>query len=138
MRRIGMTKATEATKRNAEEYASQRLHPRVWSSLYQQRPAPEEGAYFKREWLKFYRSDPLKPFSVPGVPLRLYGASDYAVTDIYMSDAYEAQKGVFQAEIPEYILRSKPVSMQRALRHLREKYGAAADYLRQNQRQYST
>ncbi len=55
--------------------------------------------------------------------------ADYAVTDIYMNDAYEAQKGVFQAELPEYILQSKPVSMQRALRHLREKYGTAAEYL---------
>ena len=28
--------------------------PRNWSALYQQRPAPEEGDYFKAEWLKPY------------------------------------------------------------------------------------
>ena len=26
----------------------------MWSALYQQRPAPEEGDYFKAAWLKPY------------------------------------------------------------------------------------
>jgi predicted phage terminase large subunit-like protein len=47
--------------------------PRHWSALYQQRPAPEEGAYFKREWFRWYDAKPQH--------LRIYGASDYAVTD---------------------------------------------------------
>jgi predicted phage terminase large subunit-like protein len=46
----------------------------MWSALYQQAPAPEEGDYFKSEWLRPYDSHPdLKT-------LRVYGASDYAVT----------------------------------------------------------
>jgi predicted phage terminase large subunit-like protein len=48
--------------------------PREWSALYQQRPAPEEGDYFKAEWLKTYDTLPAKE------TLRVYGASDYAVT----------------------------------------------------------
>jgi hypothetical protein len=28
---------------------------RNWSALYQQRPSPETGNYFKAEWLKPYR-----------------------------------------------------------------------------------
>jgi len=28
---------------------------RDWSALYQQEPAPEEGLYFKREWMRHYR-----------------------------------------------------------------------------------
>jgi predicted phage terminase large subunit-like protein len=48
--------------------------PRTWSALYQQRPAPEEGDYFKREWLRTYETAPAKE------TLRVYGASDYAVT----------------------------------------------------------
>jgi predicted phage terminase large subunit-like protein len=48
------------------------LPPRDWSALYQQRPTPEEGDYFKREWFKFYDRLPNH--------LRMYGASDYAVT----------------------------------------------------------
>jgi predicted phage terminase large subunit-like protein len=48
------------------------IGPREWSALYQQRPAPEEGAYFKREWFRTYARKPNR--------LRTYGASDYAVT----------------------------------------------------------
>ncbi|HYD50649.1 MAG TPA: phage terminase large subunit, partial [Terriglobales bacterium] len=47
---------------------------RTWSALYQQRPAPEEGDYFKSEWLKPYDKLPVIE------TLRVYGASDYAVT----------------------------------------------------------
>lgn len=48
--------------------------PRDWSALYQQRPAPEEGDYFKAEWLREYDRLPAKE------TLHFYGASDYAVT----------------------------------------------------------
>ena len=48
--------------------------PRDWSALYQQRPAPEEGDYFRSEWLKPYDKQPAKD------TLRIYGGSDYAVT----------------------------------------------------------
>lgn len=47
---------------------------RTWSALYQQRPAPEEGDYFKTEWLKPYEKAPALD------TLRVYGGSDYAVT----------------------------------------------------------
>lgn len=48
--------------------------PMMWSALYQQRPAPEEGDYFKAEWLRSYDKAPAKDM------LKVYGASDYAVT----------------------------------------------------------
>ncbi len=48
--------------------------PANWASLYQQRPAPESGDYFKSEWLKPYDKAP------PLENLRTYAASDYAVT----------------------------------------------------------
>lgn len=47
---------------------------RTWSALYQQRPAPEEGDYFKAEWLMPYDKVPDRS------TMRVYGASDYAVT----------------------------------------------------------
>ena len=47
---------------------------REWSALYQQRPTPEEGDYFRRDWLRWYEAPP-RPET-----LRVYGASDYAVT----------------------------------------------------------
>jgi predicted phage terminase large subunit-like protein len=46
---------------------------RNWSALYQQRPSPEEGDYYKREWFQWYDELPKNG--------RVYGASDYAVTD---------------------------------------------------------
>jgi predicted phage terminase large subunit-like protein len=45
-----------------------------WNALFMQRPAPEEGGYFQAHWLKPYDVLPKKD------TLRVYGASDYAVT----------------------------------------------------------
>lgn len=49
---------------------------RTWSALYQQRPAPEDGDYWKREWIKPCTLATLPPIET----CRNYGASDYAVT----------------------------------------------------------
>jgi len=48
--------------------------PRIWSALYQQAPTPDEGDYFKEDWLR--PIDILPSYK----HLRIYGASDYAVT----------------------------------------------------------
>jgi len=47
---------------------------RTWSALYQCRPAPEEGDYFKAAWLRPYDHAP------DPKTLRVYGGSDYATT----------------------------------------------------------
>lgn len=49
------------------------IGPREWSALYQQRPQPDEGGFFQREWLKSWATKPEN--------LRVYATSDYAVTD---------------------------------------------------------
>lgn len=49
------------------------LPARDWNALYQQNPIPDDGDYFKAAWFQEY--DELPP------NLRVYGASDYAVTD---------------------------------------------------------
>lgn len=46
---------------------------RTWSSLYQQKPAPDEGTFFQRDWLRSWDRMP--------AALNIYGTSDYAVTD---------------------------------------------------------
>lgn len=46
----------------------------MWSALYQQSPAPEDGDYFKAEWLRPYEKAP------DPKTMRVYGGSDYAVT----------------------------------------------------------
>ena len=54
--------------------AKQVSSARSWASLYQQNPVPDEGAFFKAEWFHAVDSVP------PRAALRVYGASDYAVT----------------------------------------------------------
>ena len=49
------------------------IGPREWSALYQQRPQPDEGTFFRREWFK--------TTPTPRPAMRYYGTSDYAVTD---------------------------------------------------------
>jgi predicted phage terminase large subunit-like protein len=48
--------------------------PRTWASLFQQRPAPEEGDLFRADWLRPYTTAPDRS------TLQIYGGSDYAVT----------------------------------------------------------
>jgi predicted phage terminase large subunit-like protein len=48
--------------------------PRFWSALYQQRPAPEEGTFFKREWFRPYAKPPARE------ALKVFAGSDYAMT----------------------------------------------------------
>lgn len=50
------------------------VSPMMWSALYQQRPAPEEGDYFKADWIKTVAKLPARE------TMRVYGGSDYAVT----------------------------------------------------------
>lgn len=58
----------------ALERIRRNTYARDWSALYRQDPTPEEGDYFKTDWLKPYAS-------LPDIKtLRVYGGSDYAVT----------------------------------------------------------
>ena len=58
----------------ALEQIRRALPPRDWSALYQQRPSPDSGDYFKKEWLHEYETAP------PRAQMLIYGGSDYAVT----------------------------------------------------------
>lgn len=64
-----------------EEMAAdiQKLPARTQAGLYGQEPAPEEGDYFKREWLLTYTQDEYDALmrSEP----RIYGAADWAVSE---------------------------------------------------------
>lgn len=57
----------------ALEETKNAVGPREWSALYQQDPTPDDGEYFKAEWFREYEDAP--------EGLKVYGASDYAVTD---------------------------------------------------------
>lgn len=51
------------------------ISPMMWSALFQQRPAPEEGSFFQRGWFKRFSDNQRPAF------LHVYGSSDYAVTE---------------------------------------------------------
>jgi predicted phage terminase large subunit-like protein len=53
-----------------------RMHARTWNSLYQQKPAPDDGDYFIRDNFKRYNKSILKTKE-----LRYYMTTDYAVTE---------------------------------------------------------
>lgn len=57
---------------DAKHWAQFRLNRRTWSSLYQQRPSPDDGIMFRRDDMGTYERAP--------DDLRIIGASDYAVT----------------------------------------------------------
>jgi predicted phage terminase large subunit-like protein len=57
----------------ALERIKRTIGQREWSALYMQRPQPDEGGFFRRDWFKTWTNKPTH--------LRVYGTSDYAVTD---------------------------------------------------------
>jgi predicted phage terminase large subunit-like protein len=59
----------------ALERIRQNITAQDWSALYLQNPTPDEGAYFKADWLRPYTKMPER------ATLTVYGGSDYAVTD---------------------------------------------------------
>jgi predicted phage terminase large subunit-like protein len=61
--------------------SAKRLNPRGFEGLYMGRPTPEDGEYFKAEWLVEYQSLAELPKN-----LRYYGASDHAVTEKQSND----------------------------------------------------
>ena len=70
----GMALWPDAYPLQALERIRNNTQPRFWSALYQQRPAPETGDYFKEEWLRPYVTAPDRG------SLSIYGGSDFAVT----------------------------------------------------------
>lgn len=55
--------------------------PRIWNSLYQQKPTPPDGTLFKRQHIRYYRRDQLPE------NLRIYITSDHAISNAENRDA---------------------------------------------------
>ena len=60
---------------------AKRLNPKGFSALYQGSPSPDDGDYFKRDWIKTYMPNELPK------NLRIYVASDHAISTIQERDA---------------------------------------------------
>lgn len=58
---------------SGDHFERYRSNARTWSSLFQQKPTPDDGDYFRREMFRWFENRPKQ--------LRIYGASDFAVTD---------------------------------------------------------
>lgn len=58
---------------SGDHFNRYRANARTWSSLFQQKPTPDDGDYFRSEMFRWYENRPKQ--------LRIYGASDFAVTD---------------------------------------------------------
>jgi len=57
-------------------------HEQTFAALYQQRPAPEQGDFFKKEWIDPYL---YQPSDLPR-DLRIYAASDHAISMAQTAD----------------------------------------------------
>lgn len=98
--------------------------PRVWSALYQQAPAPEEGDFFKQDWFHPLDIQPTHKL------MRTYGGSDYAVTadggdyavhivvgvdhlsNLYLLDIWRGQKSadIWIEAFCDLVAKYKPMS----------------------------
>ena len=56
--------------------SAKKLNPRGFTSLYQGRPTPEDGDYFKRDWIRYYNREDLPPKE----ELTFYAASDHSAS----------------------------------------------------------
>jgi predicted phage terminase large subunit-like protein len=57
------------------------MDPREWNALYQQNPTPDEGVFFKKEWINYY-----KPGAIPKSTLRHYVTADLAIGEKKTND----------------------------------------------------
>ncbi|PLX66025.1 MAG: hypothetical protein C0602_12900 [Denitrovibrio sp.] len=94
---------------------------RVWNALYQQRPAPDDGAVFKKSWFRKYEIEPVFDYMIQSWDMTFSGGdqSDYVVGQVW---------GVRGAE--RYLVDQLRGQMDfmgavRALRLMSEKYPQA-------------
>lgn len=58
-----------------EHFVAFKANSRTWNALFQQRPSPDEGTFFQKDWFKRFR------LGQQPTNLHFYGSSDYAVSD---------------------------------------------------------
>lgn len=126
--------------------------PRLWSALYQQEPAPDEGDYFKIDWFKPLDLAPAHQF------MRTYGASDYAVTadggdytvhivvgvdhlnNLYLLDVWRGQKtsDVWIDALCDLVQRYRPMAWAEETGQIKASMGPFLTKRMQERRVYVT
>jgi predicted phage terminase large subunit-like protein len=124
--------------------------PRTWSALYQQEPIPETGAFFDRDWIKTYVTEP------PRETLYVYGASDYAVTAdggdytvhvvvgldpegrLYLLDLWRGQKSsdVWIEAFCDLVIKWKPLEWAEETGQIKAGLGPFIDRRQRDRRAY--
>jgi predicted phage terminase large subunit-like protein len=94
---------------------------RVWNALYQQRPAPEDGAVFKKSWFRFYDAEPAFEQMVQSWDMTFSGGdgSDFVVGQVW------GIRGTERYLVDQVRGRMDFMSALRALRMMTEKYPQA-------------
>ena len=94
---------------------------RVWNALYQQRPAPEDGAVFKKSWFRFYDAEPVFEQMVQSWDMTFSGGdgSDFVVGQVW------GIRGAERYLVDQVRGRMDFMSALRALRMMTEKYPQA-------------
>ena len=72
-RQVGEALWPQWYDREELEHTRSVVGDREWSALFQQKPQADEGAYFEREWLRFYRDIPPNLTYWGGLRLRCDG-----------------------------------------------------------------
>lgn len=123
---------------------------RFWAALYQQQPAPEEGDYFKSDWLRPYEKAP------DPKTLRVYGGSDYAVTSdggdytvhavvgidpenrMYLLDLWrkQAASDVWVEAFCDLVLKWKPIGWSEEQGQIKSGVGPFLDRRQRERRAY--
>jgi len=94
---------------------------RVWNALYQQRPAPEDGAVFKKAWFCYYDTEPVFDQMVQSWDMTFSGGdgSDFVVGQVW------GLKGAQRYLVDQVRGRMDFMSAVRALREVTAKYPQA-------------
>lgn len=126
------------------------IGPRDFTALYQQRPAPETGDYFRKEWLRPVAT--LPPLS----SLRTFMGSDYAVTGgggdytvhavvgidsddrMYLCDIWRGQatSDVWCNAFCDMVLRWKPMGAAEETGQIKSAIGPWLDRVQRERRAY--
>jgi predicted phage terminase large subunit-like protein len=94
---------------------------RVWNALYQQRPAPDDGAVFKKSWFRFYDVEPEFDQMVQSWDMTFSGGdgSDFVVGQVW------GIKGAGRYLLDQVRGRMDFMAALHALRQMTDKYPAA-------------
>jgi predicted phage terminase large subunit-like protein len=74
------------------------LAPRDWAALYQQNPQVEEGAYFQKNMIRYYRSNPPKYMDIYAAGDLAISKKEHADYTVFMVAGVDEQENIYMLE----------------------------------------